>query len=165
MHATTDIPANGLHRERAASETERAEIAKALGLRSLDRLVADYAISSIAGGGWRLKGAVDAKLVQSCVVSLEPIDQTISETFDVEFWRTGETDTGGEDQSVLQGPDVEPLEGDRIEAGRVVFETLSAAIDPYPRKHGATFDWSDKAAEDKAKTSPFAVLSKLKDKD
>ncbi len=163
-HETTDIPAGGLHRERAASEAERADIAKALGLVSLDRLAATYDIRSITGGGWRLQGRIDANVVQSCVVTLEPIAGTVGESFNVEFWRADETGPGGDDQSVLHGPDVEPLHGDTIVAGRIVFETLSGAIDPYPRKDGATFDWNDKAAEDNAKTSPFSVLSRLKDK-
>lgn len=165
VHATTDIPAAGLQRERAASADERAAIAKELNLLALDRLVADYRIMSIAGGGWRLAGSVQADATQACVLSLEPLPAKLDETFDTEFWRDAPLDEGGEDKSVLSGPDVEPLAGDEIPVGRIVFETLSAALDPYPRKEGAAFEWEDAAAKDPAKTSPFAVLSRLKDKD
>jgi len=98
-------------------------------------------------------------------LSLEPLPAKLDETFDTEFWRDAPLDEGGEDKSVLSGPDVEPLAGDEIPVGRIVFETLSAALDPYPRKEGAAFEWEDAAAKDPAKTSPFAVLSRLKDKD
>ena len=55
-HATTDIPDRGLSRERAVSDAERGDIARALKLISLDKLVATYRISSISGGAWRLAG-------------------------------------------------------------------------------------------------------------
>ena len=34
-----------------------------------------------------------------------------------------------------------------IPVGRIVFETISAGLDPYPRKPGAEFTWADKASE------------------
>ncbi|MEQ1717249.1 MAG: DUF177 domain-containing protein [Hyphomicrobium sp.] len=163
-HATTEIPAGGLSRERAASEAERADIAKALGIPAVERLVARYKITSIAGGGWRLEGTISAAVVQSCVVTLEPVPLTIEERFDVEFWRDKGEPAGGEDKSVLDGPDVEPLDGDDIGAGRIVFETVSGALDPYPRKPGAAFEWQDPAAVEVEKNNPFSVLGKLKDK-
>ena len=162
-HAVTDIPAGGLHRERKASAEERLELAKALGVTAIDFLSVDYRVSGLAGGGWRLAGKVVADVVQACVVSLEPVPSRIEDSFDVEFWRALDTSEGGEDRSVLQGPDVEPLENDKIPAGRIIFETLSAALDPYPRKPGVEFGWQDKAAANPIKISPFSVLSKLKD--
>lgn len=164
-HATAEIPDRGLTRERAASEAERSEIARALKLISLDKLVAAYRITSIAGGGWRLAGKITADPVQSCIVSLEPVPAHLEETFDVEFLHEAPASESGGDLSVLQGPDIEPLEGNVIAAGRVVFETLAAGLDPYPRKGGASFEWQDKAASGDNKISPFAVLAKLKDKE
>ena len=46
-HATAEIPDRGLTRERAASEAERSEIARALKLISLDKLVAAYRIEPL----------------------------------------------------------------------------------------------------------------------
>lgn len=164
-HATADIPDRGLARERAASEAECAGIARVLKLVSLDKLVAAYRITSIAGGGWRLAGKISADPVQSCIVTLEPVPAHIEDAFDVEFHHETPASESGGDLSVLQGPDIEPLDGNEIAAGRVVFETLAAGLDPYPRKGDAAFDWQDKVAPDDKKISPFAVLAKLKDKD
>lgn len=164
VHATTEIPAGGLERSRQANGEERRAIATALNLLSLDSLQARYRIVSIAGGGWRLSGSIEAQLAQPCVVTLEPVPATLSETFQVEFWRDLEEPEGGEDKSILEGADVEPLAGDDIPAGRIVFETLSGALDPYPRKAGAEFGWQDKNAENPQKTSPFSVLQQLKNK-
>lgn len=164
VHLTTEIPEGGLTRERAASEAERRAIASVLGLPDVGRLAATYRISAITGGGWRLKGHLSADITQNCVVTLEPVAQMVEDDFDVEFWREAAPEDGGEDQSVLVGPDVERFDGEKIDAGRIVFETLSAALDPYPRKAGVEFDWADKAAANPEKTSPFAVLSRLKDR-
>ena len=162
--ATTDVPNGGLKRERDATSEERTKIAALLGLVSLDALSASYRISAITGGGWKLSGAISANAVQSCVVTGEPVADSLSDEFKVEFWRELEEPEGGEDKSVLEGADVEPLEGDTIAVGRIVFETLSAALNPYPRKEGAAFEWQDKNAAEGQKANPFSVLGKLKDK-
>ena len=163
--ATTDIPDRGLSRERAASESERGEIASALQLLAVEKLVANYRISSISGGAWRLAGELSADVVQPCIVSLEPVPAHLEEKFDVEFWQDARADESGGDLSVLQGPDIEPLKGSEIAVGRIVFETLAAALDPYPRKSDAAFNWTEPAEQDAKKTSPFAVLAKLKGKE
>ena len=56
----------------------RQRIARALKLASLDKLVANYRITSISGGGWRLAGHLEADVVQSCIVSLEPVPAHIA---------------------------------------------------------------------------------------
>ncbi|MCU0732800.1 MAG: hypothetical protein MUE84_14595, partial [Hyphomonas sp.] len=132
-HLTADVPAQGLEYKRAANAQERAGIAKELGLVALEGLETAYRITAISGGGWRLAGSLSADLVQSCVITLEPVAAHIEETFKVEFWRDLDEPEGGEDKSVLEGADIEPLDGDAIPAGRIVFESLSAALDPYPR--------------------------------
>lgn len=162
-HATVDVPAQGLEITRSADASERAGVAGALRLAALDKLEARYRIMSVAGGGWRLKGQIAADVVQTCVVTLEPVPSAIEEPFEVEFWRETSEPEGGEDRSVLEGPDVEMLTGDDIPAGRIIFETLSGALDPYPRKADAAFDWKDSAAESE-KSNPFSVLAQLKEK-
>lgn len=160
--ATAQVPAQGLAETRQASAQERADIAAALSLTALDALEAVYRIRSLPGGGWRLSGSILADTVQPCVVTLEPLAQRITDTFDVEFWRGRGEDLGGEDKSVLEGADVETLQSDEIDVGRIVFEALSAGIDPYPRKPGVDFDWSDPKAAEPQKDNPFSVLAKLK---
>lgn len=162
-HATVDVPAQGLDITRSASPQERADMVKDLGLAALEMLEAAYRITAISGGGWRLAGKLSADVVQSCVITLEPVPARIEETFKVEFWRELAEPEGGEDKSVLEGTDVEPLEDSAIPAGRIVFECLSAALDPYPRKEGASLAWDDPAAAQSEKITPFSVLAKLKD--
>ena len=163
-HDVVDIPAAGLTREREATESERQAIAGALGLLALNRLSARYRIEAIAGGGYRLSGRISANVDQACVVTLEPVKARIEEPFSVEFWPHLEAGDSEEDASALAVPEVEKFERGIIPAGRIIFETLASSLDPYPRREGVEFNWQDPHADEPEKASPFAVLSKLKDK-
>jgi uncharacterized metal-binding protein YceD (DUF177 family) len=163
--AIVDIPDGGLRAERAASDAERHDLAGALNLLALDSLAARYQIKRLGGGGYRLHGRVTADVTQSCVVSLEPLTAHLEDDFDVEFWPTVTVAANDEEKRVLDGRDVEAIEHGQIAIGRIVFDTLSGAVDPFPRKPGAAFEWSDGEDEKSGKISPFAALSKLKPKD
>jgi uncharacterized metal-binding protein YceD (DUF177 family) len=163
IHATTEVGERGLARTRPATDAERAEICAELGLLSCSKFNVTYELRAAGGGRYRLHGTLDAHIEQTCVVSLEPVPQHLAETFEVEFDPAPQGDSTTEkEHEILTGIDVEPIENGEIDIGRVVLETVSAVLDPYPRKDGADFGWTDpKAAE--AAGNPFAVLKKLKD--
>jgi hypothetical protein len=55
----------------------------------------------------------------------------------------------------------------QIEAGRVVFECLAGAVDPFPRKADAALERvaaSPRGRADDKTENPFAVLAKIKEK-
>ena len=167
-HATRDIPQSGLSREHAASPEELAGVARVLDLVACTRLEAAYAVVPASDGRYRLSGTLRAEITQTCVVTLEPVANAIEERFDVTFWPdedmpappSGELDMDEE-------PDPEPIVAGQIAVGRVVFECLAAAIDPFPRKPGAVLDWRSPLAADDAAgkpENPFAVLATIKPK-
>ena len=162
---TTAIPETGLRQNVAASEAERSAIAKELGLVSCESVEADYTIRALGMGRYRLAGRLHARLTQACVATLEPLPQTIEEEFEVEFWPAGSLpETGDAELEAFSVPDVETIEHGTVEVDRVVFETLSAALDPYPRKSGASLDWQDpESGEDTGASGPFGTLKRLKD--
>lgn len=164
-HAIADVPVAGLHRERTASQAERDALSRALKIPALEALMAKYHIRALPGGGYRLSGHLKGRVVQSCIVTLEPVAADIDDEFVSEFWPDpAHLDAEGE-KAVLDMADIEPLKNGIIDAGRIIFEALSAGLDPYPRKSGVEFDWQDPAAKNPEKTSPFAVLGKLKSKE
>lgn len=163
-HPVTEIPAQGLSRERHVPGEALAALAKKLDMLALRSVTANYRIDRLAGGAYRLHGRVTADGSQACVVTVEPVAAHVDHTFDVEFWPDLPDAAGGEEKSVLDERDVEPLEGGAIPVGRIVFETISAGLDPYPRKPGAEFSWADKAPPEQQNVSPFAALGKLKNK-
>lgn len=167
-HPVQDIPEAGLDVERSASAEERDTIARALDLLACSDLVARYHVAPRGNGHFRLTGTVNARIDQSCVVTLEPLTNEIAESFSVDYWPETEIPepTGGV-VDVHDEPDLEPIIAGRIKVGRVVFECLAGAIDLFPRKPGVTFEASEAGAggDDAGKTdSPFAALAKMQSK-
>lgn len=161
---STEIPAGGLNKTRQATATELEQAAQALDILGVPNLSTRYRVVAISGGAYRLTGSMDASVKQACVISLEPVNGVVQASFDVEFWPGLKPEESEAEASVLNGPDVELLEHGIIPVGRIVIETLSASLDPYPRREGEEFTWQDPEAADAEKHNPFAALSKLKDK-
>ena len=163
--AVNDIPDAGLHVELEAPEAVRAAIAPAAELRSLPRLTATFDVTR-RGEGVHVGGRVEAEVGQTCVVTLEPIDNRVSEEVDLLFSPNvapapeapaDEAHSIGHTAEEDDAP--EPLVGGTIDLGAVATEFLMLGIDPYPRKEGAEF----KAPEaDLEGMHPFAALAALK---
>lgn len=166
-YRTAEIPEAGLRQTRAATEAECAQVAAGLELVSCEGIEAEFALRGLGEGRYRLAGKVVARLTQSCVVTLDPVEQVAEGTFDVEFWPPGELPQSGAEEEVeaLSAAEIEPIEHGRIDVGRIVYETLSAAVDPYPRKAGAKFAGEEAGGPLGGESGPFAALKKLKDLD
>jgi uncharacterized metal-binding protein YceD (DUF177 family) len=168
-HAVHDIPESGLSLQREATPDELARIARALDLIACTSLKADYVIAPTAGGHYRLSGRLCAEVSQACVVTLEPVESTIEETFEAVFWPQEDMPAPESGELALDDePEREPIVAGQIAVGRVVFESLAAAIDPFPRKPGAVLDWQSPTPADTTggkPESPFAVLANLKTKE
>ncbi|MFB9951109.1 DUF177 domain-containing protein [Rhizobium puerariae] len=158
-----------VHLEADARELEDlANIWQVLEVRSLK---ADLQIARWKKDGVRLKGRVEANIVQSCVVTLEPVESRIDEDFEQIFVPEGSklarivTNDAAEMVLDPEGPDLpEPFSGDTIDAGAAVTEFAALAIDPYPRKPGVEFaDHLEGDADGKsARPNPFAALKDWK---
>jgi uncharacterized metal-binding protein YceD (DUF177 family) len=164
----TDIGEHPLAEMREATAEELIELARELDILSCEGLKVSYVIKPLGKGCYNFSGNLEAGVTQACVVSLEPVPARLSEAFSIELGPPealeDETPADG-DREVSSVPDVEPIEDGRIEVGTMVYGVLSAALDPYPRKPGAEFDWVDpKLAADPDAASPFAALAKLKPK-
>ena len=166
-HAVLEIPEAGLKVERAATPEERETIARTLELAGCTSLIANYKLSPRSEGHFRLAGTLTARVEQTCVVTLEPLSNEISESYSVDFWPDSKLPAqDGGLVDVHDEPDMEPIIAGRIEAGRVIFECLAGAIDLFPRKPGATFEQPSDSTEAKSSESsgPFAALAKIRQK-
>ena len=156
----------------AADAAERAALAKRFGLISLDRFEAQLAVEWVERDKvLALRGRISADVVQSCVVTLEPVPNTVSEAIDLLFARDAATI-----DELVDPDEAEPLEGDSLDIGEIAAEELSLSLDPYPRAPhidpsalnlgpGASLKTEEEAAQDRTgKNSPFAVLESLKSK-
>jgi hypothetical protein len=167
-HAVYDIPASGLSTARSATPEELMAIVSALDLLGCASLWAQYAITPAAGGHYQLTGHFRAEVTQACVVTLDPVAGTVGETFEAVFWPQEDMPPPESGEVAMDDePEREAIVAGQIAAGRIVFESLAAALDPFPRKPGAVFDWQPASADDPAAkpAGPFAVLANLKAKD
>lgn len=160
-YRTTQIPDGGLRESRVATEGERAAIAAELSLLACDVLDTRFSIRALGKGYYRLAGDLKARLKQSCVITLEPVDEEVKAAFDVEYRPVAQLPQGSADEvEALSAAEIEPIERGEIDAGRIVFETLVANLNPFPRKDGAAFEGGD-AGEGEKPAGPFDVLKKL----
>ena len=149
-----------------AGPQERAALAAEYDLLDVLSLQATATLSSV-DGGVDVSGRVTADIVQSCVVTLVPVEQHIDEPFSVRFVRAGSPELEVVmkphadvmvDPAAPDPPEV--LEGPTVDLGAVVEEAFVLAIDPYPRARGAALP--EEATDGQVKDSPFAVLADLK---
>lgn len=157
------VPPGGRALRVTAAPEECAALAARFGLVALNSLEADLKLNKVRGGKMvRVAGTLRAAAVQSCVVTLEPMDTTVEDSFQAVFVPASELDPDGPELEVglseEDGP--EPMDGGRIDLGELVAQHLSLALDPYPRKPDAAFTGvaEGQGAEEPAKPSPFAVL-------
>jgi uncharacterized metal-binding protein YceD (DUF177 family) len=151
-----------------ASEAEMASIARLLDLVRLAGLSFAYRLNHGGGGRLRLTGQLKADVTQTCVVSLDPVDAHLDVPVEAAFWPDSlleEFEAKAEqtaNHELVDWP--EPIEDGKIDLGPLIYESLATALEPYPRRQGASFDWSQGKAEEaeRAKTGPFAALAALK---
>ena len=102
-------------------------------------------------------------------MTLEPVDSTIEEALQGRVLAAGAMPAPESGEVAMdEEPEREPIVAGQLAVGRVGFESLAAALDPFPRKPGAVLDWQPAASQDALRTSPqspFAVLANLKTKD
>jgi len=165
------IPDTGLHREIDASPRERETMAEIAGLREVVSAHASLDVMPKSGGRVHVAGRVRARIGQTCVVTLEPIESDIDEEIDLLFAPEAEArqladliEEGQDDQDrdVAEPEPPEAIVNGVIDLGRLATDALFLGIDPYPRKPGAVFEHEEEARD--PEDHPFAALKSLQDK-
>jgi hypothetical protein len=159
--AVDEIPDTGLHMEIEAAPEIRAAVAELAGVREVAALTAAFDLTR-HGPGVHVTGRVRGNVGQTCVVTLEPVDNAVDEAIDVRFIPGADAGTATGHELHVQDVDEEPPEplvGNQVDLGQLATEFLILGIDPYPRKPGAAF--TPPAVED-AGEHPFAALEALK---
>jgi uncharacterized metal-binding protein YceD (DUF177 family) len=160
------IPEVGLHRDIEADKPVRAAMAEVGGLREILSASASLDVMPSGGGRFHVAGHVRARIGQTCVVTLDPIESDIDEPIDLTFAPPEQIpqlsdlvdDAAESDEEIPDPP--EPIVNGVIDLGRLATDALLLAIDPYPRKPGAVFEPLVEAAD--PEDHPFAALKALK---
>jgi uncharacterized metal-binding protein YceD (DUF177 family) len=132
---------------------ERAALARRMGVLAIDALTCRFDLRRDVGDAIEASGLLQARVTQTCVVSLEAFDADIVEPFSVRFVPAG---TESDDLD-LEAEDEIGYEGGVIDLGEATSEQLALALDPFPRKPGAELA-TDTSAE---QSGAFAALAKL----
>jgi hypothetical protein len=160
------IPETGMHREFEASPTERRAIADLGGLREVKSASASLDITLMREGRVCVVGRIKARIGQTCVVTLDPIENDIDEAIDLIFAPPEQipaladlVDDAAESAAEIPDPP-EPIVGGTIDLGRLATDALFLAVDPYPRKPDAVFELPVIPGD--PGDHPFAALKALK---
>jgi uncharacterized metal-binding protein YceD (DUF177 family) len=160
------IPESGLHRELDADDAVRKAVADTAGLREVFSAHASLDVTPKGGGRFHVAGNVRARIGQTCVVTLDPIENDIDEPIDLVFAPPEQipelsdlVDDAVEDNAETPDPP-EPIVNGMIDLGRLATDALLLGIDPYPRKPDAVFEHEVIAPD--PEDHPFAALKALK---
>lgn len=145
-----------------ADDRVRAALAERFDLISVESLQAELTIRRRRESGWiQVTGEVRADVVQTCVVTTDPVPATVCAEISELFDDSGDI---GADEVVLDpmADSPEPVEGDSIDVGEVAAQALGLSLDPYPRAPGAEPALTVSEADDAGSDSPFAKLAAIK---
>jgi uncharacterized metal-binding protein YceD (DUF177 family) len=160
------IPDTGLHRDIEADAATRRAMAEVADLREVLSAHASFDVIPKRDGRFQVTGRVRARIGQTCVVTLDPIETDIDEPIDAMFAPPDQIpqladlveEATESDEEIPDPP--EPIENGFIDLGRLATDVLFLAIDPYPRKPDAVFEPVIEAPD--PEDHPFAALKALK---
>ena len=159
------IPEAGSHHDIEAGQQARQAMADLAGLREIGFASASLDVTHRGRGRFHVGGRVRARVGQTCVVTLEPIENDIDEEVDVIFAPPDQipvladlVDEALESDEAIPDPP-EPIENGFIDLGRLATDALFLAIDPYPRKPDVVFEPLVEAPD--PEDHPFAALKAL----
>jgi Large ribosomal RNA subunit accumulation protein YceD len=162
----TQVPETGLHRDIEADAAVRQAMADLAELREVLSAKASFDVTPKSGGRFQVTGLVRARVGQTCVVTLEEIENDVDEPIDLIFAPPEQipqmadlVDEAEETDGETPDPP-EPIVGGIIDLGRLATDALLLGIDPHPRKPDAVFQPMVEAAD--PEDHPFAALKALK---
>ena len=140
-----------------------AALAKRFDLASLDNLEADLSLTHDADAVVAT-GSFKATLAQSCIASREAVPATLDEPVHIRF--VAEPLAGADSELELRPDDCDTMfhDGQTIDLGEAVAQSLGLALDPYPRSPNAEEALKTAGVKSEEEAGPFGALAALKDR-
>ena len=144
-------------------------LARWAGVDKVERFEAVVTLSRLSPSRFLYKADVLADLVQSCVVTLEPVTSRLERHFTrtlnllPRHARPRPEEEGGGALTLAAGEDEAPedIESPRYDLAAPLLEELVLGVDPYPRAPSVEYTPPQDAAA--TRESPFAALKRLKE--
>ncbi len=161
---TLDRIRDGDRLDLVADAEELAAVAARLDLPSLERLEA-HAVLRRDGESIQASGRVKASLEQRCVATGDPLPVRVDEAFDLRFVPELNT-AGGDEEFELGADDLDTLfhDGQAIDLGAAIADSLALGLDPYPHSPDAADALRQAGVISEEEAGPFAALAALKGK-
>lgn len=173
----TRLPSKGLTIKLEPDDDTRAKLATQCDVLSISEFFAQLNVKSWHKDGVRVSGPLSATLIQSCILTLEPVPESISTQIDAVFVpsssKLAKPKINAETQELIieaEGDDVPELfELPSLDVGAVAAEFFALELNPYPKapdadETAASVMVQDDETSDDAKENPFASLAKIRDK-
>jgi hypothetical protein len=144
----------------AANPEQRARLAEWAGVESIGSFEARVTLRRLSASRFDYEAALSADIVQSCVVSLEPVPAHVAVDIARELHLAKFPASAKIAQHEVAPSDEGPeeLEDSHYDLAAPLLEDFALALDPYPRAPGVVFE----APPDKdPPESPFAALKPL----
>lgn len=153
---------------------QRKEMAATLEIIEIRKIRFSGSISATGQKDWELRAKLGATVVQSCVLTLEPVvtrfDVLVARDFVPSLESAYKTPTE-EDEEEIEIPENENIEvlGQEIGLGAILIEAMALALPLYPKVENASLDQATFSADgvtpmQDEDTRAFAGLAGLRDK-
>jgi uncharacterized metal-binding protein YceD (DUF177 family) len=151
---TERIGPQGLESTVIASARECEALARRLRIPAVRALSCRFRLTAAPAASFEAAGHLEARVVQTCIITLEDFEAPVNERFSLRFVPEG---TESDDPDPEAEDEVGYANG-TIDLGEAAAEQLALALDPYPRKPGASLPETEEAPPEHF----FARLSALR---
>lgn len=157
---TRTIPSSGQTLELTATPEECAELAKRFELPTVHNLNCKIKLEK-KEDIIQLKGFLSAQLIQECVVTLEPFENTLSGEFTLLFSTTPQPHISESIPDIdMEEEPVEFLPRGQLFFKEIIAEQFGLNINPFPKQTTELFEYREASAEDE-RENPFSILKHL----
>jgi hypothetical protein len=155
-----DLSQAGSRIEVVAGGDDLARLARWAGVDTVRAFRARVELSRLSRTRFSFEAELEADIVQSCVVTLDPVVTHIARQVTRELHFSPRPRAEGGELTLSAGDEDVPEEIASLDydLAAPLLEELLLSIDPYPRKAGVTFEPPAQPAE--SPESPFAVLKR-----
>lgn len=163
LYDLADLSAAGAEVVVSAKAADLPALAKWAGVDAVERFEGRVELRKLPAHRFVYDAALTADIVQSCVVTLEPVrshlERNVSRTLHLsQISRQSAEPEPAWSPADDEGP--EEIQSPRYDLAAPLLEEFVLAIDPYPRASGVAFE--PPVLEPEPAESPFAVLKNLK---
>ncbi len=160
-----DLGRGGAEVSISLGEKERARVARWANIDAVASFAAKISLKKHSATRYSFMAKLDATIVQSCVVTLEPVRSRIERNIARELLLASPVRRALPKEALPPTPSLddeltEEIESLTYDLVAPLLEEFSLAIDPYPRAPGVAFE-PPKDSPEKAE-GPFAALKALK---